>query len=70
MFFKKNVVLGLFNHKTNPTTAFSKKKKKRKKKERKKKPRPRARPRSRVLLTTPSVVQIWEGNDIGPAWIC
>ena len=28
--FKKNVVLGLFNHKTNPTTAFLKKKKRKK----------------------------------------
>lgn len=34
------------------------------------KPGPERGPDPRVLLTTPSVVQTWEGNDIGPALIC
>ena len=63
VFFKKNVVLGLFNHKTNPTTAFSKKKKE-KKKERKKKETPAASPASIPRFTNNPFC----GSNMGRKW--
>lgn len=60
LFLKECCFRVIINPKTNPKTASLKKKKKKR----------NPGPDPRVLLTTPSVVQTWEGNDIGPAWIC
>ena len=64
LFLKECCFRVIINPKTNPKTASLKKKKK------KRNPGPQRGPDPRVVLTTPSVVQTWEGNDIGPALIC
>ena len=60
LFLKECCFRVIINPKTNPKTASLKKKKKKR----------NPGPDPRVSLTTPSVVQTWEGNDIGPALIC
>lgn len=61
LFLKECCFRVIINPKTNPKTASLKKKRN---------PGPERGPDPRVLLTTPSVVQTWEGNDIRPALIC